>query len=94
MLSTVYATAIPSICLSIVTCVYCIKMAEHIGHWPPSWKIQMVISPQRIIQFTPCFVLSSVFGVGRSNGAISSWTKFNRNVVENNAPGVIRLVTI
>jgi len=30
-----------------------------------------------------------VFGVGGSNGAISSWTTFN-NVGENNARGVIR----
>ena len=35
-----------------------------------------------------------VFGVGGSNGAISSWTKFNRYVGENSARGVIRLVMI
>ena len=35
-----------------------------------------------------------VFGVGGSNGANSSLTKFNRCVGENNARGVIRLVTI
>ena len=35
-----------------------------------------------------------VFGVGGSNSAISSWTKFNRYVEENNARGVIRLVTM
>ena len=35
-----------------------------------------------------------VFGVGGSNGAISSWTKFSKYVGENNARGVIRLVAI
>jgi len=35
-----------------------------------------------------------VSGVGGSNGAISGLTKFNRYVGENNAQGVIRLVTI
>ena len=35
-----------------------------------------------------------VFGVGGSNGAISGFAKFNRYVGENNARGVIRLVTI
>jgi len=25
--------------------------------WPPSWKIQMAISPWQIIRFTPCLVL-------------------------------------
>jgi len=35
-----------------------------------------------------------VFGVGVSNGAISGLTKFNRYVGENNARGVVRLVTI
>jgi len=35
-----------------------------------------------------------VFGVGGSNGANSGLTKFNRYVGENNARGVIRLVTI
>ena len=35
-----------------------------------------------------------VFGVGVSNGAVSGWTKCNRNVGEDNALGVIRLVII
>jgi len=35
-----------------------------------------------------------VFGVGGWNGTISGVTKFNRYVGENNARGVIRLVTI
>jgi len=35
-----------------------------------------------------------VFGVGGSNCAISGATKLNRYVEENNARGVIRLVTI
>jgi len=35
-----------------------------------------------------------VFEVGGSNGANSGLTKFNRYVGENNAGGVIRLVTI
>jgi len=35
-----------------------------------------------------------VFGVGGSNDTISSWTKFSKYVEENNARGVIRLVTI
>ena len=37
---------------------------------------------------------SGVLEVGRSNGANSGLTKFNRYVGENNARGVIRLVTI
>jgi len=40
-----------------------------------------------------CFY-DGVFGVGGSNGANSGLTKFNRYVGENNARGVIRLVTI
>ena len=35
-----------------------------------------------------------VFGIGGLNGANSGLTKFNRCVRENNARGVIRLVTI
>ena len=35
-----------------------------------------------------------VFWVGKSNGTISSWTKFNKFVGEINARGVIRLVII
>ena len=35
-----------------------------------------------------------VFEVGGSNGAISSLAKFNKYVGENNARGVIRLVTV
>jgi len=35
-----------------------------------------------------------VFGVGGSNGANSGLNQFNRYVGENNARGVIRLVTI
>jgi len=38
--------------------------------------------------------LDGVFGVGGSNGANSSFTKFNGYVGENNARGVIRLVTV
>ena len=57
---------------------------------PPSWKIQMAISPRRIIRFTPCLVLGCGFAVGRSNGANSGVTTFNRYVGENNARGVIR----
>ena len=37
---------------------------------------------------------SGVFGVGGSNGAVSNWTKFNRYLGENNARGVITLVTV
>jgi len=37
---------------------------------------------------------NGVFGVGGSNGANSGLTKFNRYVGENDARGVIRLVTI
>jgi len=37
---------------------------------------------------------NGVFGVGGSNGDNSGLTKFNRYVGENNARGVIRLVTI
>jgi len=33
-------------------------------------------------------------GIGRLNDAISGLTEFNRNVGENNARGVVRLVTI
>jgi len=61
---------------------------------PLSWKIQMAISPQRVIQYTSSLVQGWVFGVGWSNGAISSWTKFNKNVAEANAQAVITLVTI
>jgi len=108
---------------------------------PPSWKIQMAISPRRIVRFTPCLVLGWGFRGWRSdwryfrfrqiqdgailkkssngdisaadrpictvfgsrmrfswsadfNGANSGLTKFNRYVGENNARGVIRLVTI
>jgi len=32
-------------------------------------------------------------GIGGSNGFISNWTKFNRNVAESSVPAVIRLVT-
>jgi len=39
-------------------------------------------------------VYDGISGVGGSNGAISGLTKFNRYVGENNARGVIRLVTI
>ena len=42
---------------------------------PPSWKIQMAISPRRIVQFTPCLVLDGVFGIGGSNGNISGFAK-------------------
>jgi len=35
-----------------------------------------------------------VFGVVRSNGAVSGLTKLNRYVGKNTAQGVIRLVTI
>jgi len=35
-----------------------------------------------------------VFGVGESNGANSGWNKCNRYVGDNNARGVIRLVTV
>jgi len=61
---------------------------------PPSWKIQMAISPRRIIRFTPCLVLGRGFRDGGSNGANSGLTELNRYVGENNARGVIRLVTI
>ena len=30
---------------------------------PPSWKIQMAISPRRIVQFTPCLVLMGFSGL-------------------------------
>jgi len=63
---------------------------------PPSWKIQMAISQRQIIRLHLLRVWfeDGVFGVGRSNSTILSWTKFNRCVGENNARGVIRLVTI
>ena len=54
----------------------------------------MAISQRWIIRFTLCLVLGWVFGVGESNGAISVLNKFNRYVGENNARGVIRLVTV
>jgi len=57
-------------------------------------KFRMAISLEGVIRFTSCLVLGGVFGVCGSNSAISSWTKFNRYVGENNARGVIRLVTI
>jgi len=52
---------------------------------PPFWKIQMAISPWRIIRFTLCLVLVWGFRVGGSNGADSGLTKFNRYVGQNNA---------
>jgi len=54
----------------------------------------MAISPQGVVRSTSCLVLRGVFGVGGSNGAISGVTTFNMYVEENNARGVIRLVTI
>ena len=45
------------------------------------------------IYFMHVWFQSRVFGVGGSKGAISIW-KFDRNVGENNARGVIKLVTI
>ena len=44
---------------------------QHSGR-SPSWKFQIAISPQRVIQSTSFLVLSRVLGVGRSNGA-TSW---------------------
>jgi len=39
-------------------------------------------------------IYGGVFEVGGSNGTrISRWTKFNRNVGENNARGVVRLAS-
>ena len=55
---------------------------------PPSWKIQMAISPRRIIRFTPCLVLGWGF-----RGRAIEWRYF-RFRQENSARGVIRLVTI
>jgi len=40
------------------------------------WKISMAISQQRVVQFTSCLVLGGVFGVDRSNSAISDSLKF------------------
>jgi len=62
--------------------------------WQPSWKIQMAISPQRVIWSTSCLVTEYDFrGSADWNGAISSWTKFSRYVGEINARRVIKLVT-
>jgi len=54
----------------------------------------MAISPQGVVISTLRLVLWWGFGVGGWNGAISSWTKFNKCVGGNDARGVIRLVTI
>jgi len=44
-------------------------------------KIQIAISPQQITWFTPCLILGCGFlAYGGSNGAVSSWTKFNRYI--------------
>ena len=42
---------------------------------PPSWKIQMVISPRRIVRFSSCLVLRWGSRVGGSNGTISGFAK-------------------
>jgi len=51
---------------------------------PPSWKIQMAISPRQIIRFTPCLVLGCGFGGRRINGAISDFAKFKMAVENSN----------
>jgi len=60
----------------------------------PSWKIQRAISSGGSSDLLRVWFWDGVFGVGGSNGANSHLTKFNRYVGENNARGVIRLVTI
>jgi len=57
-------------------------------------KIQMALSPRGVIRSTSCLALGWGFRRRHSNGAISGLNKFNRYVGENNALGVIRLVTI
>ena len=57
-------------------------------------KIQMAISPRHIIRFTPCLVLGWGFRGRRIEWRWFHSTKFNRYVRENNARGIIRLVTI
>ena len=59
-------------------------------------KFQMAISPRGVVRTPIHFVWfhGGVFEVGGSNGANSGLTEFNRYVGDNNARGVIRLVTI
>ena len=70
------------------------RMALFPVSWLPSCKIQMAISPWRIVRFTPCFVLGWGFRGRQIEWCFSNWTKFSRYVGENNVWGVIRLVTI
>jgi len=53
----------------------------------------MAISPRGVVRSTSCYC-GGVFEVGGSNGAVSRVTTCNRYVGENNARGVIRLVTV
>jgi len=46
------------------------QMGSHMPH-----DTRMAISPQRVIRYTSCLVLCSVFRVGGSNGAISGYIK-------------------
>jgi len=57
-------------------------------------KIQMAISRQGVVRSTSVWFYGGVFGGGGWNGANSGLTKFIRYLGENNAQGVIRLVTI
>jgi len=60
----------------------------------PSWKFRWRYLRDGSSDSLHVWFQGGVFGIGGSNGAISSWTKFSKYVGENNARGVIRLITI
>ena len=49
---------------------------------PPSWQIQMAISPRRIIRFTPCLVLGWGFWGRRIEWRYFQFEHINRSVGE------------
>jgi len=51
---------------------------------PPSWKIQMAISPQRIVRFTPCLVLGWCF-----RGRRIKWGDFRFRQVQDGGSAAI-----
>ena len=64
------------------------RIGRHLG------KIKWQYLRGRSSDLLRVWFYDGVFGVGGPNGADSGLTKFNRYVGENNARGVIRLVTI
>jgi len=58
------------------------------------WKFKWWYLRNRLSDLRHVWLQSMIFGVGGSNGAISSRTKFSRYIGENNVQGVLRLITI